>query len=154
MDLSYVAICFDLFGTLVDDQGRAFDGAQEALAAVPADACAIVTSCGGEFARSLLRANALPEPRILVSSDDVARTKPAPDCYALAATMLGAKAGTILAIEDSRQGIASACAAGLNVIAILNGRPFSYANEALYAVERLVDLRWSRSPQGGIVVTF
>ncbi|HEV7180709.1 MAG TPA: HAD family hydrolase [Candidatus Baltobacteraceae bacterium] len=153
MVLSYEAVCFDLFGTLVEDDGSPIEGARLALDAVPETRRAIVTSCGRAFARTLLRAAALPEPAVLVSSDDVERTKPAPDCYALAARRLSVSPGSILVIEDSRHGIAAARAAGMDVIAILRGRPFSYASEALYAVERLADIAWTRSPNGSVTVS-
>ena len=53
-----------------------------------------------------------------VSSEEVARGKPAPDVYAEAMRRLGARTG--VAIEDSGNGIRSAHAAGLAVIAIPN----------------------------------
>src|ERR1700719_3334841 len=53
MVLSYEAICFDLFGTLVEEDGRATEGARSALVTVPRERCAIVTSCGEQFAQIL-----------------------------------------------------------------------------------------------------
>ena len=154
MQLSYAAVCFDLFGTLVEEDGHSIAGARAALLAVPRNRCAIVTSCGLQFARILLKTAQLPEPSIVVSSDDVERSKPAPDGYALAAQRLGVAPATILALEDSRQGIAAARAAGLDVIGILGGRPPSYAQEALYSVERLADISWLTADDGSIVVSF
>jgi len=62
MELSYEAICFDLFGTLVEEDGRATEGARGALVTVPRERCAIVTSCGQQFAQTLLRTAQLPQP--------------------------------------------------------------------------------------------
>ena len=55
-----------------------------------------------------------------VSSEEVARGKPAPDVYLEAARRLGVHASSCVAVEDSRNGIASAHAAGMRVIAIPN----------------------------------
>ena len=55
-----------------------------------------------------------------VSSEEVARGKPAPDVYLEAARRLGVDAGRCAAVEDSENGIRSAKAAGLRVVAIPN----------------------------------
>jgi HAD superfamily hydrolase (TIGR01509 family) len=55
-----------------------------------------------------------------VSSEEVARGKPAPDVYLEAARRLGVDATDCAAIEDSRNGIRSAHAAGMRVLAIPN----------------------------------
>jgi HAD superfamily hydrolase (TIGR01509 family) len=55
-----------------------------------------------------------------VSSEEVARGKPAPDVYLEAARRLGVDATRCAAVEDSRNGIRSAHAAGMRVIAIPN----------------------------------
>ena len=58
--------------------------------------------------------------QVTVSSEEVARGKPAPDVYLEAARRLGAAPGRCAAIEDSQNGILSAAAAGMRVIAIPN----------------------------------
>jgi HAD superfamily hydrolase (TIGR01509 family) len=55
-----------------------------------------------------------------VSSEEVARGKPAPDVYLEAATRLGVPATGCVAVEDSANGIRSASAAGMAVIAAPN----------------------------------
>ena len=55
-----------------------------------------------------------------VSSEEVARGKPAPDVYVEATRQLGVDPRRAAAVEDSRSGIRSAHAAGLRVIAIPN----------------------------------
>ncbi len=55
-----------------------------------------------------------------VSSEEVGAGKPAPDVYLAAARKLGADPGECAAIEDSHNGIRSANAAGMRVIAIPN----------------------------------
>ena len=65
-----------------------------------------------------------------VSSEEVARGKPAPDVYLEAARRLGVPPGRCAAIEDSENGILSAKAAGMGVLAIPNPQ-FPPAPEAL-----------------------
>ena len=112
---------FDLFGTLVDDQGRAQPGAAALLASLPPERWAIVTSCPRNLALGLIAHAGLPVPRILVSADDVERGKPAPDCYLAAAAAFGVEPNACVAIEDSAGGIAAARAAGMDVIAVGRG---------------------------------
>jgi HAD superfamily hydrolase (TIGR01509 family) len=55
-----------------------------------------------------------------VSSEEVARGKPAPDVYLEAAARLGADPRRCAAVEDSANGIRSALAAGMRVVAVPN----------------------------------
>jgi beta-phosphoglucomutase-like phosphatase (HAD superfamily) len=55
-----------------------------------------------------------------VSSEEVARGKPAPDVYLEAARRLGVDPSKAAAIEDSHNGIRAAKAAGMRVVAIPN----------------------------------
>jgi HAD superfamily hydrolase (TIGR01509 family) len=55
-----------------------------------------------------------------VSSEEVARGKPAPDVYLEAARRLGVEPERCAAVEDSHSGIRSATSAGMRVIAIPN----------------------------------
>jgi HAD superfamily hydrolase (TIGR01509 family) len=68
--------------------------------------------------------------RVTVSSEEVARGKPAPDVYLEAARRLGYEPGECAAVEDSENGIRSVVAAGMRVIAIPN-RAFPPSSEAL-----------------------
>jgi HAD superfamily hydrolase (TIGR01509 family) len=58
--------------------------------------------------------------RVTVSSEEVARGKPAPDVYLEAGRRLGVLPERCAAIEDSENGIRSAEAAGMRVLAIPN----------------------------------
>jgi HAD superfamily hydrolase (TIGR01509 family) len=68
--------------------------------------------------------------RATVSSEEVERGKPAPDVYLETASRLGVEPGRVVAIEDSQNGILSAAAAGMRVVAIPNQR-FPPGEEAL-----------------------
>ncbi len=57
---------------------------------------------------------------VTVSSEEVSRGKPAPDVFLEAARRLGVAAERCVAIEDSSNGLRSAAAAGMAVIALPN----------------------------------
>jgi HAD superfamily hydrolase (TIGR01509 family) len=60
----------------------------------------------------------------LSTIDEVTRGKPAPDVYLLAAEKLGLPPGECMAIEDSKNGVAAARAAGVYCIGYIpEGRP-------------------------------
>jgi HAD superfamily hydrolase (TIGR01509 family) len=56
--------------------------------------------------------------RVIVTSEEAGRGKPAPDVYLKACELLGIAPATAVAIEDSGNGMRSAQAAGMGVIAI------------------------------------
>lgn len=82
---------------------------------------AIVTSCPRELAYRLLREARLAEPAVLVGAEDVARAKPAPEGYLRAAELLGVAADRCVVFEDSRSGVASASAAGMGAVSVIEG---------------------------------
>ncbi len=82
---------------------------------------------------------------VTVSSEEVARGKPAPDVYLEAARRLGVASGNCAAIEDSHGGIRSAKAAGMLVVAIPNPT-YPPDKEALAAADILLDSVSSLSP--------
>jgi beta-phosphoglucomutase-like phosphatase (HAD superfamily) len=57
-----------------------------------------------------------------VSTEEMARGKPAPDVYLEAARRLGVEAALCAAVEDSANGLRAAAAAGMRVVAIPNAR--------------------------------
>ena len=71
--------------------------------------------------RALEVSGLLPLFVATVSSEEVARGKPAPDVYLEAARRLVVDPESCAAIEDSGNGIRSGAAAGMRVIAIPNG---------------------------------
>jgi HAD superfamily hydrolase (TIGR01509 family) len=73
-----------------------------------------------------------------VSSEEVAGGKPAPDVYLEAASRLGVPPNRCAAIEDSENGIRSAAAAGMHVVAIPNS-VFPPSREALSLAEAVLD---------------
>lgn len=57
--------------------------------------------------------------RAMVSGDDVARGKPAPDIFLRAAERIGADAARCVVFEDAPAGVAAARAAGMRVVGVL-----------------------------------
>lgn len=76
--------------------------------------------------------------RVTVSSEEVARGKPAPDVYLEAARRLEAAAERCVAIEDSTAGIRSAHAAGMAIVAIPN-RAYPPEPDALDLAQAVLD---------------
>ena len=95
-------------------------GAREAVGRIAA--CwplAIASSSNRPLIKLVLDLASLrPHFAAIVSSEEVARGKPAPDVYLEAAARLGVDAQRCVAIEDSSNGLRSAHAAGMGVIAV------------------------------------
>ena len=72
-----------------------------------------------------------------VSSEEVARGKPAPDVYLEAARRLGVEPERCTAVEDSHAGIRSAKSAGMRVVAIPNAS-YPPDDEALELADAVV----------------
>ena len=61
----------------------------------------------------------------IVTSEDIAHSKPAPDCYLKAAELLGVAPADCIAFEDSFNGLRSALDAGTTVVAVTTAHPAS-----------------------------
>jgi HAD superfamily hydrolase (TIGR01509 family) len=97
-------------------------GALEAVRRVGASVpLAIASSSNRELIDVVLRASGLAADfRATVSSEEVPRGKPWPDVYLEAARRLGVDPVRCGAVEDSHNGIRSAKAAGMRVVAVPN----------------------------------
>lgn len=100
----------------------------------------VVTSSGRAEVEPILEASGiLARFAVAVYGEDVARHKPAPDPYLLAARRIGA--ARPLVVEDSEPGIASARAAGFEVVRI--GRPSDVASVVRAAMRSAGSVRVS-----------
>ena len=86
---------------------------------------------------------------VIVSADDVRRSKPDPESYALAFARLSARHATLLtlpgksvALEDTPAGILSARGAGLRVLAVTNSHGPGELSEADWIVDSLENVRF------------
>ena len=109
------------FETAMLTQGLALKpGVTELLSRAPAHLPrALVTSSGREGAHAkLARAGLHRSFAHVVTVDDVARAKPAPDPYLLAASLLGVSPSRCLVFEDSETGAEAAHRAGCVVVQV------------------------------------
>jgi HAD superfamily hydrolase (TIGR01509 family) len=96
----------------------AVEAVRRAAAAFP---LALASSSNRDVFEAVLELAGLTDCfRATVSSEEVARGKPAPDVYLEAARRLGVPPERCAAVEDSHAGIRSAKSAGMRVLAIPN----------------------------------
>jgi len=115
----------------------AIPGAHEAFGGLPEHRRAVVTSGTPPIATARLRTAGFPLPATLVTADDVPRGKPDPAPYLLAAERLGLPPQRCLAVEDAPAGIASAQAAGCQVLAVTGTAPAEELAAAVLTVDGL-----------------
>jgi HAD superfamily hydrolase (TIGR01509 family) len=108
---------------------------------------AVASSSNPELIEVVLDAAGLHDViPVVVSSQEVARGKPAPDVYLEAARRLDVEPNACAAVEDSHNGIRSAKAAGMRVIAIPNPH-FPPDAEALAHADVVLDSIQQLAPQ-------
>ncbi|HVW89029.1 MAG TPA: HAD family phosphatase [Gaiellaceae bacterium] len=114
-------------------------GAVEAVRRIAARwPLAIASSSNPELIEVVVRAAGLGDVfGIAVSSQEVPRGKPAPDVYLEAARRLGVEPTSCGAVEDSHNGIRSAKAAGMRVVAVPNPH-FPPDDEAMAAADVVI----------------
>jgi HAD superfamily hydrolase (TIGR01509 family) len=97
-------------------------GAIEAVERIAADhPVAVASSAHREVIDAALEAIGLADRfTVVVSSDEVEHGKPAPDVYLETARRLGALPEACLVVEDSRNGVLAARAAGMTVVLVPN----------------------------------
>jgi sugar-phosphatase len=96
----------------------ALPGALDVVTMIVRHRWVVVTSGTRDVAAARMRAAGLPVPLGLVGADDIPRGKPLPDPYLAGARLLDVPASQCLAVEDSVAGLASARAAGCQLLAL------------------------------------
>ena len=114
---------------------EAIPGARELVASVPEERWAVVTSSIRPLALARLRSAGLPIPRVLVSAEEIARGKPAPDGYLEAARALGCPIEKAVVVEDTPPGVDAGKAAGARVVAVAT----TYRREQLARADLIVE---------------
>ena len=85
---------------------------------------AVVTTTWRENVSAVLESVGLWSAfQVVVGKEDVAATKPDPECYRKAVKTLGVRASSAVAIEDSTTGLTAARQAGVKVVAVGHRRP-------------------------------
>ena len=103
---------------------------------------AVATSAYGEDARRVLAALGIAGFfEAVVAGDDVARIKPHPDVFLLAAGRLGVPPAACVVLEDAEKGVTAARAAGMRVVAVPNrhtaGNDFSRATRVVTSLHEV-----------------
>jgi beta-phosphoglucomutase-like phosphatase (HAD superfamily) len=125
------------------------EGAVEAVRRIAAGwPVAVASSAHRDVIDAALAATRLREViPIVVSSDEVAHGKPAPDVYLEAARRLGKRPAACLVVEDSRNGVLAGVAAGMTVVLVPNASvppPPGTTELAHHVLDRLADLEPDR----------
>jgi beta-phosphoglucomutase len=119
-------------GSTVDGEAR--DAVRDAADAV---AVAVVSGSARAEIEPVLEAAGLTGAiTLIVSSDDIMRSKPDPEGYLIALHLLGIEASNAAAVEDSEAGVAAAKAAGLYTAALTTTLPAERLSEADEIAER------------------
>jgi HAD superfamily hydrolase (TIGR01509 family) len=118
INAAIVALMLERYG----ESPPLIDGAVSAVRRIAARwPLAIASSSNPELIEVVLRSAGLQDAfPVSVSSQEVARGKPAPDVYLEAARRLGIEPSRCAAVEDSHNGIRAAKAAGMRVLAVPN----------------------------------
>jgi mannitol-1-/sugar-/sorbitol-6-phosphatase len=110
------------------------------LLACPPPRWAVVTSASPALATTRLRAAGLPLPPVLITANDVAAGKPAPDGYLEAARRLGLPISDCAVLEDSVNGVQAGYAGGAALVIGVGQR--ALATGAEIVVRDLTGIRW------------
>lgn len=102
------------------DNTVAIPGASAFLAGLPATATALVTSANIPLMTGRMRGAAISLPPVIVTAEDVAHGKPAPDGYLRAAAELGVQPRDAIVFEDAEAGIRAGLSAGMRVVVVGN----------------------------------
>ncbi|WP_199439703.1 HAD-IA family hydrolase [Umezawaea beigongshangensis] len=116
-------------------------GAGALLRSLPPHVWAVVTSGVAPLAKARISAAGLPAPTVVVTAEDVAEGKPAPDCYLAAARALGVDPARAAVLEDSGAGIAAGRAAGAGALVGVGVRGLE--TDADVVVRDLSGLSWA-----------
>lgn len=127
----------ELMHSLLQKEVSSRPGAVELVARLRADGVrlALASNSSRFLVETALATAGLTDAfEAIVTSDDVAQAKPAPDIYLLACARLGIEPVEALALEDSAPGIEAAKAAGLVCIAVPQ-----FAETDVSAADRVID---------------
>ena len=114
---------------------RIYPGAAELFSRLDGSPHAIVTSGSRLAAEARLKHVGLPIPAVLITADEIAAGKPAPDGYLLAARRLGIDPRACVVLEDSPVGVEAGRSAGMHVIGVAS----THAPEELQQADAVID---------------
>jgi sugar-phosphatase len=116
-------------------------GAVALLDSLPPRHWAIVTSGTRDLAVHRLGVAGLPLPELMITGSDIEHGKPDPEPYLRGAALLGLPPGACVVVEDAPNGINSALAAGIPVLAVPTTFPPAELAQATALLPNLAALR-------------
>ena len=121
------------------DGSTVTDEAREAVrnAAKLVDVAVVSGSVRAEIQPVLAAAGLVESITLIVSADDIARSKPDPEGYLIALHLLGVEPAEATAIEDSEAGVAAAKAAGVYCVGVTTTQPAARLSGADELAERV-----------------
>ncbi|WP_326591011.1 HAD-IA family hydrolase [Streptomyces sp. NBC_01294] len=125
-------------------------GALAFMAALDGLPHALVTSADAALAEARMTAAALPMPKVRVTAESVAASKPDPEGFLKGAAALGVDPADCIVFEDSAAGISAGQAAGMRVIGV---GPRAAAHAPTVHVPDLTTLNVTTTPDGTIEIT-
>jgi HAD superfamily hydrolase (TIGR01509 family) len=129
--------CREVLEALMATSLAPMPGVEELLDQLQAEnvPVAVATSATREYADHVLtRLNLKHRFRFILTADDIARGKPDPEVYLLAAKRLGIAPFQMLVLEDSANGCRAAVAAGAFTVAV----PNRHTREHIFAGARFI----------------
>jgi sugar-phosphatase len=119
----------------------AFAGAAALLKSLPPERWAIVTSGTRDLATHRLRTAGLPVPQRMITGSDIENGKPHPEPFQRGAALLALEPSACVAVEDAPNGITSALAAGMPVLAVPTTYPVAELFQASAQLRCLAELQ-------------
>ena len=126
----------------------AFPGAARLLSTIPPQRWAIVTSGTRDLATHRLRTAGLPVPERMITGTDLDEGKPHPEPFLRGAALLELEPSACVAVEDAPNGIASALAAGMPVLAVATTYPAAELARATALLPSLAALQCTLTGEG------
>jgi HAD superfamily hydrolase (TIGR01509 family) len=121
-DFSIKALVYEIYGRIVDERLVVYEETLPALRALKAAGARLALASSADHIKinHNLRVAGIPAGIFdaVIGGEDVARKKPHPDIYLLAAERLGVNAVDCAVVEDAISGIAAGKAAGAAVIGV------------------------------------
>ena len=135
---------YEIYLELVPTKLRAFPGAVELVRACQSAGLKIAVASSADLIKINANLNQIGLPpecwHAIVSGDDVAKKKPAPDIFLAATRKLGVEPAVCAVVEDAVQGVEAAKAAGMWCVGVAQSFPAEQLKAADLVRERIADV--------------
>lgn len=135
---------YELYLAMVPGRLAAFPGAVSFVTACRKAGYKTAIASSADMIKVAANLNAIGLPPAgwgaIVTAEDVALRKPAPDIFLAAARLLGCPPSACVVIEDAISGVAAAKAAGMRCVAVAQTFPAARLSQADRVKERIAEL--------------